>query len=425
MTRTAAITVDPVTERKPLPRALGLVLALLFFSVFINYVDRGNLSIAAPLIKEELGLSGSQLGLLLSSFFWSYGLFQILSGWLIDRFHANWIMAAGFFLWSAATSVTGLLHGFTALLLVRTVLGVGESVAFPAYSKILAQHFPEVHRGFANAVISAGLACGPAFGMLVGGTLIARFGWRPFFIALGLVSLLWLPPWFRWMPRGSGLAADLQGGPEPSFLQILKQRSAWGSFACLFCSTYKIYFLIAWLPFYLVRERHFSMYSMARIGGAIYLTQALSTLICGRVSDRWIAAGGSPTRVRKSFMVIGMVGGGVLLCASVFAAPRLSVALLILTAAVFGFSMSNMWAITQTLAGPKAAGRWTGLQCAFGNLSGAVASAVTGFLLDRTGHFFWAFGVTSAVLLMGAFCWLFVVGPVEQVQWAEPTTIET
>ena len=423
MHRSASITADPPTQRKALPRALAFVLALLFLSVFINYVDRGNLSIAAPLIKDELGLSGSQLGLLLSSFFWTYGLFQIFSGWLIDRFNVNWIMAAGFFLWSAATSVTGLLHGFTALLLVRTVLGIGESVAYPAYSKILAQHFPEIHRGFANAAISAGLACGPAFGMLVGGTLIARFGWRPFFIVLGLVSLLWLLPWFRWMPRGPGLTAAPEAGPEPSVLQILTQRSAWGSFFGLFCSGYKLYFLIAWMPYYLVRERHFSMYSMARIGGAIYLTQAVSTLICGRASDRWIAAGGSPTRVRKTFMVIGMVGGGVSLCASVLATPRLlSVALLILTVALFGFSMSNLWAITQTLAGPKAAGRWTGLQGAFGNSSGAVASAVTGFLLDRTGHFYWAFGVTAGVLFVGALCWIFVVGPVEQVQWGEPAT---
>ena len=122
---------------------MGTVLVLLAFSVFINYIDRGNLSIAAPLLKDELGLSGAQLGMLLSSFFWTYGLFQILSGWLVDRFHVGWLMAAGFFLWSAATSVTGLVHSFTALLLVRVLLGIGESVAYPSYSKIVATYIPK------------------------------------------------------------------------------------------------------------------------------------------------------------------------------------------------------------------------------------------------------------------------------------------
>jgi ACS family D-galactonate transporter-like MFS transporter len=419
------MTAVPIENCKRLPPALAVALALLVFSVFINYLDRGNLSIAAPMIKEELGLSASQLGILLSSFFWTYGLFQILSGWLVDRFNVNWVMAGGFFLWSAATSVTGLLHGFVALLVVRTVLGIGESVAYPAYSKILAQHFPDHHRGFSNAVIASGQSCGPAFGMLVGGTLMAHFGWRPFFVGLGLVSLLWLLPWLRWMPRGPGLVPAGQVNWQPGILEVLKQRSAWGSFLGLFCIAYQLYFLIAWLPFYLVRERHFSMYSMARIGGAVFLTQAISSAVCGRVSDRWIAAGATATQVRKPIMAMGLTAGGIFLGASVLAGAGLSVLLLICAGASFGCSLSNTFAITQTLAGPKAAGRWTGLQCAFGNLSGAVAPAVTGLILNRTGHFFWAFALTSGVVFIGALCWLFVVGPLEAVQWGDEEDFPT
>jgi len=160
--------------------SMSIVLALLAFSVFINYIDRGNLSIAAPMLKDELGMSASQLGLLLSSFFWTYSLFLILSGWLVDRVSVSWVMAIGFFLWSAATSATGFLHGFTALLVVRLVLGIGESVAYPAYSKILAKYFPASQRASANSIIASGLACGPAFGMLLGGVLISRVGWRSF-----------------------------------------------------------------------------------------------------------------------------------------------------------------------------------------------------------------------------------------------------
>lgn len=415
----------PEAIHPPRSGAMSIVLALLVFSVFINYIDRGNLSIAAPMLKDELRLSASQLGILLSAFFWTYGLFQILSGWLVDRLNVNWVMAIGFFLWSAATGATGLLHSFAALLVVRLILGIGESVAYPSYSKILAKYYPESQRGFANAMIASGLASGPAFGMLLGGMLMARFGWRSFFIAVGLISLLWLLPWLRWMPRGPGLAPSRQAGPSPTTLEILKQRSAWGTFAGLFCFAYALYFMLAWLPFYLVRERHFSMDSMAKIGGAIYLTQAVCAVLCGRLSDRWIANGGTPTRVRKTIMIAGALGGGVFLSASVLAGPKLSVLLLILVGVSLSMCTSGVWPITQTLAGPEASGRWTGLQCAFANSSGAVASVVTGFILDRTGHFFGAFAVAAAVSGAGALCWIFLVGPIEPVHWPRQAEAHT
>jgi ACS family D-galactonate transporter-like MFS transporter len=310
-------------------------------------------------------------------------------------------------------------HGFAALLIVRVILGIGESVAYPSYSKILAKYFPESQRGFANSVIASGLACGPAFGMLLGGMLMARFGWRSFFLAVGVLSLLWLLPWFRWMPRGPGLAPTRRLGPSPTTLDILKQRQAWGSFIAMFCSAYLLYFLVAWLPFYLVRERHFSMDTMAKVGGAVFLAQALSSTTCGRLADRWITAGGTQTRVHKTFMIAGLLGCGIFLLASVFVGPALSVGLLMLTGASCGMCMSNTWPISQILAGPQASGRWTGLQCAVGNSSGAVGAALTGFLLDRTGHFFWAFALAAAVVASGALCWIFLVGPIKPVLWKQ------
>src|SRR5208283_4991736 len=190
-----------VLSRNKLSGALSLVLALLALSVFINYIDRGNLSIAAPMLKDELHLTASQLGILLSAFFWTYACLQPFAGWIVDRWNVNWVFAAGFFIWSAATATTGIVHVFAVLLILRLLLGVGESVAFPSYSKIIALNFPEEHRGIANAMVSTGIVLGPGFGMLFGGLLMARSGWRPFFLVLGLASLLWLVPWFQWMPK--------------------------------------------------------------------------------------------------------------------------------------------------------------------------------------------------------------------------------
>jgi MFS transporter, ACS family, D-galactonate transporter len=136
------------------PRKLdpfALPLLLLVLSVLINYIDRGNLSIAAPLLKEELGISASQLGILLSAFFWTYTAWLFVCGFFIDCFDVNRVLALGFLLWSLATAATGLVHGFAMLLVMRLMLGLGESVAFPCYSKILACHLPEHRRGFANA----------------------------------------------------------------------------------------------------------------------------------------------------------------------------------------------------------------------------------------------------------------------------------
>ena len=171
------------------------VLALLVASIFINYIDRSNLSVAVTNIEKDLSLDDRQAGLLLSGFFWTYALFQPAAGWLVDRYNAYWVYAAGFLLWSVATALTGFAGGFAALFGLRLVLGAGESVAYPVYSRIISDDFPERRRGLANALLDAGSKAGPAAGTLLGGLIVARFGWRPLFFGLGFGALAWLVPW--------------------------------------------------------------------------------------------------------------------------------------------------------------------------------------------------------------------------------------
>jgi len=392
------------------------VLFLLALSVLINYIDRSNLSIAAPLIQDELGLTPWQLGKLLSGFFWVYALMQIPAGWLVDRFDVKWVFAAGFFLWSVSTAITGLLHGFTALLIVRVILGLGESVAFPSCGKILGCHFKERHRGFANSMLMVGLALGPALGMWLGASAVGRFGWRPFFLGLGLAGLLWLPPWLACMPRRT----DAPSRPlvrTAGVLDILRQRSAWGTCIGQASINYYLYFLVTWLPYYLVRARHLSMSEMANAGGLLFLVSAASSAASGKLSDRWIHAGASPTLVRKGMMLFGHVGIGISLALSVVATGRLFTAALAFTGAFLGISVCNSWAISQILAGPRMVGRWVGVQNFVGNLGGAVAPALTGFLVDRTGSFDWPFLITAAVAWIGGLSWWFVIGPLQEVDW--------
>lgn len=408
-------------EQLPTPHpGMNRVLVLLTLSVLINYIDRSNLSIAAPLLKDELHLSGSQLGTLLSAFFWTYALMQLPSGWLVDRFDVKWVFAAGFFVWSAATAVTGLLHGFIALLIIRVILGIGESVAFPSYNKILRNHFREERRGFPNALIIGGLALGPAIGMLVGGSFVGRFGWRPFFLALGGIGLLWLMPWSVWMPRRVK-PSNLPPAPWSGLMPLFKQRSAWGTCLGQACINYYLYFLVTWLPFYLVRGRHLSMNTMAREGGLLFLMSAAAAVVWGKLTDRWILAGSSLTLVRKGSLALGCTVLGFCLVLLPVTPQAQLIWMLALSGVFLGISCCATWAVPQTLAGPHMVGRWTGLQNFIGNIGGAAAPWLTGYLLDRTGLFDWPFFITAAVAWMGALSWTLLVGPIKEVNWEKPS----
>jgi MFS transporter, ACS family, D-galactonate transporter len=405
------------TELSPESPRTNAILVLLALSVLINYIDRSNLSIAAPLIKDELHISATQLGTLLSAFFWIYCCLQIPAGWLVDRFDVKWVFAAGFLIWSAATAVTGILHGFAALLIIRVVLGVGESVAFPSYGKILGVHFRDNRRGFANSCVAAGLALGPAVGMLIGGSVVGRFGWRPFFLALGLMGLLWLAPWVIWMPNRRSSPANHLPEHRAGLVDVLRQRSAWGMCICQFCLNYGLYFLVTWLPFYLVRGRNMSMNQMARVGGLVFLLSAISAISLGKLADRWTATGSAPTRVYKGLLLLGKIGWGASLALAVVVPPNLVVWTFALVGIFNGMVAGNIWAVSQIIAGRQMVGRWVGLQNFVGNFAGAVAPALTGYLLDRTGHFYWPFFIAAGVLWIGALSWVLIVGPVEPVIW--------
>jgi len=395
-----------------------LVLALLVISVCINYIDRGNLSVAGVQLAHELNLQPYQLGLLYSAFFWTYSSCQIFAGWLIDRYSVIWVFAFGFLLWSGATIVTGFLTGFSALFLIRLALGAGESVAYPAYSKILAASFPERQRGTANGLIDVGSKLGPALGLLIGGTILAHFGWRALFISVGLASLLWLLPWCVVAPGLPQSASHSRLRPSPGYFQILRKRQAWGTILALFTANYAWYFLLTWLPSYLQMERHYSAQSMALFGSVPFFTVAAGALFAGTASDWWIRAGASANRVRKTFVAGGLVGCAVVLMPAALA-PNQIMALALLSMATFfyGFFSGNHWGISQTLAGPEAAAKWTAVQNCLGNLAGIVAPAITGFIVQQTQSFHFAFVVVCLSLLVSALSYAVLIGRIEQVSW--------
>jgi ACS family D-galactonate transporter-like MFS transporter len=396
-------------------KRIWLTVGLLFFAACINYIDRGSLSVAAPALAKSMDLSPSQIGFLLSAFFWSYTAFQIPSGWLTDRLPVLWIFGAGYLLWSAATLASGLVRSMTALVCCRLMLGIGESVAFPAYSKIIATGFPSGRRGLPNALLDAGTKLGPAAGTFVGGFLVADYGWRAMFIVLGAASLVWLIPWSIWAPRAETVRA--KDTASPSMIEIARLPEAWGTFLGSFSYTYSYYFLLTWLPSYLVNERHVSLKMMGVLGSIPFLWSALSAVVCGWASDAWIQRGGSPTRVRKTFVAAGLILSTIMVPAAMVSDLTLCVTLLSIAYVAFGMYASNHWAITQTLAGPAAAGKWSGMQNTVGQLAGVIAPLVSGYIVEATGHYFWAFLSPAVIAVFGAACYVFLIGQVEAVDW--------
>jgi MFS transporter, ACS family, D-galactonate transporter len=401
-------------------------LMLLALSFLINYVDRGNISIAAPLLKAEFRLNDWQLGRLFATFFVTYTAMQFVIGWLVDRFDANRILAAGFLLWSVATAITGVANGFVMLLAMRFILGIGESVALPCGSKILACHLPEQYRGFASGTLMSALKCGNAVGTLGAGLLMAKYGWRPVFISIGLISLLWLPAWQKWRPKDGGgvaLRQEADCNPDrPGFWDILLQRSFWGTSAGHFCSNYLFYFTITWLPSYLVRERHLSLSVMAVVGALYYSVDAISAMVCGWLQDAALRRGYSATLVRKSVMAIGFGLAAVALGGCALAAVHSYLPWLLAVGVGCGMTAPGLYTFPQTLAGPQGVGKWYGWQNGFANFAGVICPALTGLILQRTGNFLAPFAITASMCVVGIAVWIFLVGRVEPVDWGSNRT---
>lgn len=397
----------------------GLV-SLLVVAMVVSFFDRGNLAVSAPVLAPELGISPWGVGLLLSAFFWTYAIGQIGAGWLVDRAEVRWVYAGGFLIWSLATLGTAFVSSFGHLLAMRLLLGIGESVTYPASSRILAAVVPEHRRGLANSLVDLGARLGPAAGTMCGALLVSSLGWRGLFLITGGAGLIWLVPWMISAPRVLVPAGTSQHLAGPSWGQLLRRRSFWGTCGGLCGANYAWYFLLSWLPSYLVRERHFTLTGVAIWGALPYLFMAVSSLAGGVLADRWISRGGVPVRVRRGFLVTGLILTSAILPCVLLPRIEFAVAGLFVACLAFGIYASNLFSLTQTLAGPEAAGRWTGFQNACGNLAGIVSPMITGWLVTRTGGFAAAFLAASLACLLGAASFGLLVREQERVPLQVP-----
>jgi MFS family permease len=387
---------------------------LLGAAIFLNYVDRGALPVAAPLLKGDLKLSNEAYGFAVSAFFWIYAPIQLFAGWLCDRFSVYKLLAGGIVIWAGSTLLMGFVGGFVSLFVLRVMLGVGESLAFPGSSKIIARHVPPERRGVANASLAMGIALGPAVGTLAGGLMVAHWGWRAMFLVFGAVTLLWLLPWAQAV-RGIADGPRPDDGPSVSARALLRKWPLW-SMSIVHClGNYCFYFLLAWLPLFLTKSRGFSITEMTLLASLGYAAQGVCAFGYGHFSDWWTRSGRSEAACRRGMMVASQTLAAGAILGLAFAHTAVAIGLLLCLAGAASAALSmNLYAIAQMFAGPRAAGTWVGVQNAFGNLSGIFGPIVTGIIVDRTGYAN-AFYLTAAIAAFGAVWWAVGVPRIEQV----------
>lgn len=393
--------------------ALGFVLAL-------NYVDRSSLATAAPMVQSEFGLSSSQLGVLLSAFFWVYTPAQLLGGWLVHRFDVRLVMGLGVLLWGLATMLHGLASGFVMMFAMRLLLALGECVTFPGVQLLVNLNARIDERGKVSSIISSGQGLGPMLGTLFGGLAMAAFGWRAMFVGLGVATMLWLWPWWAVSRKGLKVAAAHHVERQVTYLEILKRREFWGMAMGMFWVNYAFYFVFIWLPSYVVKSGGFSVADMATIVGAIYGIYGLTTALVGHFADQQVKRGTSATRVWKGMLLGAGTASVVCIAGCAFVEARTAVWLLGFTGFFFGFMTPPLYAMTGTLPGPRAGGRWAGAQAVAGQLAGVASPIATGMLIDSTGSYYWPFLLAAMAMVLGLIGYCVVVRRVEVLTWSEP-----
>ena len=391
------------------------VIMLLGTAIFLNYVDRGSLPTAAPVLKADPKLSTEEYGLAFSAFFWIYAPIQLFAGWLCDRFSVYKLLAAGILIWALSTLLMGFAGGFLSLFVLRVMLGIGESLSFPGSSKVIARHVPAERRGVANAALAMGIAFGPAVGTLGGGLIVAQWGWRAMFFGFGAMTLLWLLPWnqlVRSLPEGTHQHREAR----VSAWVLLRQWPLWSMSIVHTLGNYCFYFLLAWLPLFLTESRGFSKTEWVYIAAIGYTAQGVCAFGYGHFTDWWTRSGRSEAFCRRWMMVASQSLVAAAIFGLAFAHSAVSIAILLCFAGAATAALSmNLYAIAQMFAGPRAAGSWVGFQNALGNSSGIFGPIVSAYVVTHAGYDA-AFYLTAAVGVVGALWWAFGVPKIEQIE---------
>jgi MFS family permease len=391
------------------------LLALLSAAMLFSYMHRGAFSVAAPFMATELHLSKASIGIILSSFFWVYAFVQVPAGWVVDRFGTRRAYSIGFLFWSVAAALEGLGRGAFSLIALRIGIGAGQGICFPGSARAVANSFKERERGTVTGIYLAGVRFGTALVNAIGALFLARYSWRLFFLAVGLLPLIWLWPWNSFLKKWELPAARHEsehGAAQIPFvetLKLLRQRSVFGIFLGFFAYDYVWFVFITWLPGYLSLERKFSPSELAVYSSVPYLPMSVIIILAGVLSDWLVRRGREEKQVRKVFIIVGLVIGCLIVPAGLVSSKVLAVWLLTISLCGLGICSPNTWTLTQAVCEKKIVGSVAGIQNFGGNVGGIIAPALTGYIAHITDSFALAFAVAGVVLVIGMLAYGFLI----------------
>jgi sugar phosphate permease len=425
---------DARPERPSIGRWYILLLISLMY--LITYLDRVNISAAAPVISKEFGFDKVTMGAIFSAFVWAYALFQVPGGWLGDRFGPRRMLTIIVTYWSIMTAATAMATGAVSFIVVRFLFGVGEGGAFPVATRAMQLWYPPRERGFVQGITHSASRLGAAIAPPIVVAIMTAFGWQWAFYACGAVGIVWAAWWwfaYRNLPEEHALVnraelqrirgTDAQGNVNPPkiearanvpWVHLLRSPNMWAIMCAYFTYVYCLWIFLSWLPSYLVDYRHFTLIKVGWLASLPLLAGVVGDTVGGLATDWLLRKTGSARFSRRLVAIVGLLG-----CVA-FIVPAALVedayaAVFCLTGAMFFLecTIGPSWAVPMDTGG-KYSGTVSGMMNMAGNIGGALSPLVFGFLAQ--GDFWQApFIVAAALLVIGAGIWAFWLDPERSV----------
>jgi len=416
----------------PRLRASQLVLVLLGLMYFITYLDRVNVSTAAAGFARDFNLNRTEIGLVFSAFAYPYLVFQIIGGWISDRFGARRTLIGCGLLWGGATVLTGMAGGLASLLMARVLLGFGEGGTFPAATTAMSPWVPIGRRGYAQGVTHAAARIGNAVAPAAIVLVMARYGWRASFFACAGLSFAWVALWaatFTEHPQDhpritpeelTVLPAAQTRPPRVPWRRLLRRMAP--VTVVYFCYGWTLWLFLSWIPQYFLHSQHLDLGRSALFSSSVFFAGVLGDTLGGFVTDRLLRRTGSLTRARSVMVSVCMLMALLSLIPLMFT-HSLQMSVCALAAGFFfaELTIGPMWAIPMDIA-PRHCGAASGIMNTGSALAAIISPVVSGYVIDRTGN--WQLPFVGSMLLMAAGMLLaFRMRPDLRFEDADTTTV--
>ncbi len=408
------------------------ILGLICLMYLITYLDRVNISTAAPAISKEFGFDKITMGVIFSAFVWAYAIFQVPGGWLSDRFGARPVLASIVAYWSVMTAATAAATGAISFVVIRFLFGIGEAGAFPGATRSMQLWYPRQERGFVQGITHSASRLGAAIAPPIVVLIMTTLGWRSVFYICGAAGLAWSVWWYlsyRNLPEEHALVnrgelehirgVDAQGKVKEPLIErkaavpwgtLLRSPNMWAIMCAYFTYVYCLWIFLSWLPSYLVDFRHFTLLKVGLFASLPLFAGVIGDTAGGLATDWLLKKTGSTKLARRSVAIVGMLGCCVFIVPAALTADAYT-AVYCLTASMFFLecTIGPSWAVPMD-AGGKYSGTVSGMMNMAGNIGGALSPLVFGFLVQY-GNWQAPFIVAAALLVVGSVVWAFWLDP--------------